>query len=110
MKYTWHINKLEVYPLFNGFKNVVKKIHYTLVAKENEFSSWKRGIFICNINSENNFTDYKDLTFEQICEWIETELDIIQIKTDLVNEIENQKNPPLEECEIPWNNNSENAI
>lgn len=102
MEYTWHINELEVYPLINGLKNVVKKIHYTLVAKENEFSSWKRGVYICSLNYENNFTDYSNLTFEQICGWLENSPEINQIKLDLINDIENQKNPPLESYPLPW--------
>jgi hypothetical protein len=102
MEYTWHISKLEVNESIYGLNNIVRKIHYTFVAKENEFSGWIRGVYICPISLNDGFINYNDLKIENIINWLEIGLDINKLKQELIEQIDNQKNLPLVTYDLPW--------
>jgi hypothetical protein len=102
MIYNWHINELEVIPSINGLTNVIKKIKFTYVAKDDIHSAWIRDTYVCPSPNDNDFTTYNDLTEDQVSAWLEGGLDLSSLQSSLIEQIENQKNPPIVNLPLPW--------
>ena len=56
----------------------------------------------CQTPSETDFTAYPDLTFEQVCSWLDAGLDVASIDAGLQQNIDNQINPPVVARPLPW--------
>jgi hypothetical protein len=52
--------------------------------------------------SAEDFTPYADLTFEQVCGWLEDGLDVEATDASLATQIENLINPPVVSLPLPW--------
>jgi hypothetical protein len=58
--------------------------------------------------NNENLTPFKNLTEEQVIEWIQSDADLVEnIKANLDGQIEGQINPPIlpTEVPLPWENN-----
>jgi hypothetical protein len=56
----------------------------------------------CATPSETDFTAYPDLTYEQVCGWLDAGLDVPALDANLDQQIENIINPPLITLPLPW--------
>jgi hypothetical protein len=52
--------------------------------------------------SPEDFTPYPDLTFDQVCGWLDAGLDVVTIDANLAQQIENLINPPVVSLPLPW--------
>lgn len=52
--------------------------------------------------SPEDFTPYPDLTFEQVCGWLEAGLDVEAIDANLAISLEEKINPPVVSLPLPW--------
>lgn len=52
--------------------------------------------------SPENFTPYIDLTFDQVCGWLEAGLDVEAIDANLAISLEEKINPPVVQLPLPW--------
>ena len=55
-----------------------------------------------------NFTPYADLTFEQVCGWLEAGLNVAEIDAGLAIQLENVINPPVVQLPLPWQQQPQN--
>ena len=105
-QFTWVINAMDTAPSEDGLTDVVKVVHWTYNASEVDGeTTWLAscyGTMNCNTPSSTDFTAYPDLTKEQVIGWLEAGLDVDVIKTNLDNQIANQKNPPIVNLPLPW--------
>lgn len=106
MAKNWVVSQLDTAPSEDGLTDVVKTVHWRRQAQEviNEvtYNADVYGSMACATPSETDFTAYPDLTFEQVCGWLDAGLDVVALDANLDAQIENQVNPPIINLPLPW--------
>lgn len=101
--YTWNIVQLDCAPSENELTNVVKVIHWSLTAQdENGTSASITNSYPLPEPNPEAFTDYSTLTKEIVISWLESNLDTGYLKTKLADDISKQYNPPIVSIPLPW--------
>jgi hypothetical protein len=104
--YQWVINQLDTAPSEDGLTDVVKVVNWTRTAEQYVggepilVSSY--GTMGCTTPSSTDFTAYPDLTYEQVCSWLDAGLDVPTIDLGLDKQIEDIINPPIIVLPLPW--------
>lgn len=98
----WSVYQLDTVPMEGNLQDVVITVHYGRTAVEGEYTAYSYGTMGCATPSETDFTAYPDLTFEQVCSWLENGLDTASIDAGLQQNIDNQINPPIIILPLPW--------
>lgn len=96
---------MESYPEKDGYKNVVFSVNWRCNATEDNYSATNYGTVGLMLSSEIPFTDYKNLTNEQVSGWVKTALgdeQVSQIETGLAGEILAKKIPISIVNSLPW--------
>lgn len=106
-QYKWVIpeNGLNVAPSEDGLTDVVVVVHWTRLGQDGEINVSSYGTMGCSTPSSTDFTAYPDLTFEQVCSWLDAGLNVAAIDAGLNREIEDIKNPPIVNLPLPWDSN-----
>jgi hypothetical protein len=104
--YNWVINQMDTKPTEDGLTDVVVTVHWTRTAQDGEINVSSYGTMGCQTPSETDFTAYPDLTYEQVCSWLNSGLDTEAIDLGLDKQIENIINPPIIVLPLPWVNPS----
>lgn len=111
IQYNWIISAMENYPKADGLDNVVFQVHYRRQATEvdGEKTWFAETYSVVNVPapSPDDYTPYEDLTFEQVCGWLEGILNVEAIDESLANQIEDQKNPKVLQLPLPWSTPTE---
>jgi len=108
--YQWVINQMDTKPTEDGLTDVVVTVHFTRTAEQYVggepilVSSY--GTMGCTTPSSTDFTAYPDLTYEQVCSWLDLGLDTEAIDLGLDKQIENIINPPIIVLPLPFVNPS----
>lgn len=100
--FKWVISSMDTAPSEDTLTDVVKTVHYRYQAEDGQYSAEVYGTMACATPSETDFTAYADLTYEQVCKWLEAGLDVQALETNLEAQIEYQKNPPIINLPLPW--------
>lgn len=105
-QFTWIINQLDTKPQEDGLTDVVVTVHWTRQAEDildNEpLIVTSYGTMPCQTPSETDFTAYPDLTYDQVCSWLDAGLDVPAIDLGLQQQIDNIINPPIIVLPLPW--------
>lgn len=105
--YNWVITSMDEYPSTpENLKDVVFNINWrrnatTDVDNETYFAD-VYGSLAVPIPSPDNFTPYSELTFEQVCGWLQTYLDYQSIDAQLNKIIEQKIYPKIISLPLPW--------
>lgn len=103
---TWTITQLDTKPQEGDLMDVVVVVHWTRNAtsqvEDKTYIAFISGQFPCTTPSETDFTAYPDLTYDQVCGWLDSGLDVNSIDAYLASQIENQINPPIVVLPLPW--------
>ena len=94
--HTIKIYNLEVKTNYNSKENVIHNIHWGLISKSDDgYESNYVNVQRLNIDELDleNFIEFDDVTKEKCIEWIEATNDLEEVKTNMANNIELQKNP-----------------
>ena len=106
--YQWVINQLDTKPKEDGLTDVVVVIHWTRTAEQyfggEPILVSSYGTMGCQTPSSTDFTAYPDLTYEQVCSWLDSGLDVPAIDLVLDQQIENIINPPIIVLPLPFQN------
>ena len=102
--YKWVISSMDTAPSEDSLTDVVKTVHYRYQAEDGQYSAEVYGTMACATPSETDFTAYDDLTYEQVCEWLEAGNNVDAMELNLDTQIENLKNPPIINKPLPWSN------
>lgn len=106
MAKNWVISQMDTAPSEDGLTDVVKTVHWRRQAQEvvNDVTYYADvyGSMGCATPSETDFTAYPDLTFDQVCAWLDAGLDVAALDANLDSQIENQVNPPIIVLPLPW--------
>ena len=104
IQYRWVINQMNCIPKEGQLIDVVYLIYWTRYAKKENIEVSVFGTMICDSPSETDFTAYDDLTFEQVCQWLESGLNVSELDFNLNDKINNIINPPIVVLPLPFTN------
>jgi len=108
--YNWVINQLDTIPSIDGLLDVVSVIHWSRTAEQfvggEPINVSSYGTMACTTPSSTDFTAYPDLTYEQVCGWLDAGLNVETIDLGLDAQIENIINPPIVNLPLPWANSN----
>ena len=102
INYKWVINALDCIPKHGQLIDVVSIVHWSRLAEQDDIQVSVYGTMSCASPSKIDFTAYPDLTFEQICQWLEAGLNVSELDANLDSQIENIINPPIVTLPLPW--------
>jgi len=104
--YTWEITAMEVILQQDGLTNVVNNIDWILIAtsEDGTYSAIKLAKQYVSAPDVNTFTNYEALTKEQVVGWLESVLDVHQLKENLQEQINLQANPVTSILPPPFQN------
>jgi hypothetical protein len=101
--YTWNINRIYTKPLLNGLTNVIHTIDWSYIGTdENNNRAHMQMPTLLPESSEENFIPYDNITEEMVISWLESILNVEDLQQEIINKIENIKNPPIIELPFPW--------
>ena len=100
--YNWVINELQTAPSEDGLTDVVKVIHWSRTAQDGDINVRTYGTMGCQTPSATDFTAYPDLTYDQVCSWLDSGLQVTEIDLGLDKKIDNIVNPPIIVLPNPW--------
>jgi len=103
--YTWVISQLECYPQQDNHTDVVFTIHWRRQATDGTHIADVYGSQGVTLNPDEHFTPYSDLSFSQVCGWLDKAMGaekIAAMDAALDTQIANQINPPVTTPPLPW--------
>jgi hypothetical protein len=100
----WLVVQMDTAPSEDGLTDVVKRVHYRYEGTDEQYFADIYGVLSCATPSETDFTAYEDLTYEQVCTWLEAGLNVEAMNENLATQIENLKNPPIVNLPLPFSN------
>ena len=102
--YYWVIDSMETAPSEDGLTDVVKVVNWRRFASFGEILVNVYGSMSCQTPSSTDFTAYPDLTYNQVCSWLDAGLDVPALDLNLDGQIENIINPPIVVSPLPFVN------
>jgi hypothetical protein len=104
--FKWVVSQMDTAPSEDRLTDVVKTVHWRRDAKEIDgdktYYGDVYGAMGCAAPDPMAFKPYNELTFEEVCGWLEGSLDVEALDTSLDAQIENQINPPIVNLPLPW--------
>jgi len=104
--FKWVINQMDTKPTEDGLTDVVVTVHYTRNAEQivdgESIIVLCYGTMGCQTPSSTDFTAYPDLTYDQVCSWLNAGLNVEAIDLNLQQQIDNIINPPIIVLPLPW--------
>jgi hypothetical protein len=102
--YQWIVPQLQTAPSEDGLIDVVKVVVWNRTAQQGDINVSCYGTMNCETPSITDFTAYPDLTYDQVCSWLDAGLDVVSIDLGLDKQIENIINPPIVVLPLPFTN------
>lgn len=104
--YNWVISQMDEVPQEGSLLDVVVTVHWrrnaTTEVDGKVYAADVYGSMGCTTPSATDFTAYPDLTFEQVCGWLDAGLDVPALNANLDSQLENLINPPIISLPLPW--------
>lgn len=105
----WNIAQMDCYPEVDGAKDVVFTVHWNCSASEvvgeNTYNGYVYGSVGVQLNAEEGFTPYAELTKDQVVGWVKDVLGeetVAATEANVAQQIEDQKNPKVVSPALPW--------
>ena len=107
MKY-WYINQMSCVPQDGELVDFVITVDWNRLAKETindkEYFASLYGSQSFSKDDVTNFIPYEDLTYEIVCGWLDSTINVDALDLNLDAQIENQVNPPIVVLPLPFTN------
>jgi hypothetical protein len=107
-EYKWKINALDCVPKEAELIDVVSIVYWTRLGQKyiggKPIQVSLYGSMPCKSPSKADFTAYPDLTYDQICSWLDAGLNVDELDANLDSQIENIINPPIITLPLPFEN------
>lgn len=104
--YNWVISQMDTAPSLDGLTDVVVTVHWRRNANaidgDKTYFADVYGSMACATPSATDFTAYPDLTYEQVCGWLDAGNDVAALDAQLDAQIDNLINPPIIILPNPW--------
>jgi hypothetical protein len=102
---TWNVVQMDVYPEKDGEEEVAFTVHWDLIGTNDIYSGRVYGSVGVNLDPDQPFTPYEELTQEQVIGWVKDALGEDQVTSyeeNVAQQIKNQINPPVITPPLPW--------
>jgi hypothetical protein len=101
--YTWKIERLDAYPTYDTYENVVCTVHWRVFASGTGCEATSYGTVDLDVSTvSDGFTPFEDLTEAQVVGWVRPLVGGDAVEADLAANIENQLSPPIVSPPLPW--------
>lgn len=104
----WYINAMDCKPQDGDLTDFVVVVHWTRNAKEIindvEYFASVYGTQSFSAEDVTDFIPYDQLTYEDVCGWLDGSMDVAALDLNLDQQIENQVNPPIVTPPLPFQN------
>jgi hypothetical protein len=100
--YTWIISSMDTKPQEGNLNDVVVAVHWRRSAESMGIYVDVYDIYQCGLPNPADFTAYPDLTYDEVCGWLDAGLDVTEIDTVLAAKLEAKINPPIVNLPLPW--------
>jgi hypothetical protein len=103
--YSYAINSMSCYPLYNTENDVVFQVLWTLTGTNGVQTSSYSGPTILPAPQGDDFTPYNELTEPQVIGWVETQTDpeyLANAHQWIADDIAAKENPPVVTPPLPW--------
>lgn len=105
--FTWKVTNLQHYRSYQGQENVVFKVFWSCigeetVGEETYQSSWNSKSLL-EIDLNESFTAFDQLTEEQVLNWVWGKVNKTEIEINVQTDLDNQKAPLILDHPGPWN-------
>ena len=104
----WIINQMDCVPQDGDLTDFVVTVHWnrnaTEVVNEKEYFASVYGSQSFSKDDVTNFIPYEELTYEIVCGWLDSTIDVVALDLNLDQQIENQVNPPIVTPPLPFVN------
>jgi hypothetical protein len=102
MTFKWLILKLDSKPWEDGLEKVVSTIHYRAIKEQDGLYVDYVGALGMLAPNATNFISYEKITKEIVEQWLEVNLDCVEIEEKLNIKIKAFLNPPIISYPLPW--------
>lgn len=107
MAATWAITNLQYYLQKDGHQNVVRRVEFTCTQNDvgSGMSTQLESFILPPIDDLSNFTEYENLTEEQVVLWVKDQLTndiVVQIEQDLLDELNRKVSLGATATGVPW--------
>ncbi len=101
--YTWTILSMDITPSLDGFSNVITNINWMFTGvNENNDSGSFSGSSLFPSPTEGTYIPYAQLTYANVCTWLETVNDMSAMYTQADIAVANVTNPTYGTDVFPW--------
>lgn len=101
--YKWTIPAVEKQFILNGLADVITEVHWRYIGKdENGITGQVYGSQKLNEPNSELFTPYSEISEEDVIKWLESNIDVEDIKKSVISQIESITNPSKETSSPPW--------
>lgn len=105
--YKWVVSAMDEVPKNSeGLDDVVIYVYWrregVAVVGGKSYISSMSGCYGAPAPSPEDFTPYDDLTFDQVCGWLDAGLNVEGIDQDIAINIQSQMDPPVISLPLPW--------
>jgi hypothetical protein len=100
----WKVEKMFVKPIVGDQQNIVHQVHWQCVASENDVSRHTYGSVDLELSS-GGFTEYGDLTEDQVIGWVKDTLGselVARNEEQALQQLISSLNPRLVSQNLPW--------
>ena len=110
VNYKWNINEMDAFIKSEGKDNVIYIVHWTYsgseVSEGKEYKSSLIGAQSFEYKPGESFVPYENTeAFENVViGWLESALDVVELKSQIETEIQQQKTPVEEVLFFTWQN------
>ena len=101
IQYNWEIISMQT-ENNEDFNNLVICIKYKRIGIEEDLKHSIEGEYFCQYPVKDEFIEYNNLTFEQVCNWLENSIKVELLDNPIKIEIQRKKEIVLEDNKLPW--------
>ena len=99
---TWKIEKLLVESKVEDLNKVVREVHWSCRIQDEQISDTAKGVLQVQLDREQPFTQFQDLTPEQVWGWVYATVNKEAVEAELVQAVDAAKNPQFLHLTPPW--------
>ena len=104
--YDWKISQLDAKIKQDGKDNVIYTVHWSYIAKDDsepdKYMALSIGTLSVEYKDGDPFIEYADLKKSDVVGWLEADIDVDALKSNLDSQIALQKNPVDEYLHPNW--------
>lgn len=93
INYVWVITSLDCIVYKDGLNNIIKNIHWRYRGHYNDITCEQYGVHYIGEPNPIEFIEYENLTEEIIINWLENNIDVLQLKSTIESDIIKIVNP-----------------